>query len=98
MTVTRTCVGCRGRDTTERLVRVVRDQRGIRADQGRTAAGRGAYVHPVRDCLDAAVTRKAFARALRVAADTPVIGVLDLDEVMTVTSGAAMTNTQGSQR
>ena len=29
MTITRTCVGCRTRDTTDRLVRVVRDASGI---------------------------------------------------------------------
>lgn len=34
-------------------------------DPGRRLAGRGAYVHPAPGCLEAAVRRRAFARALR---------------------------------
>ena len=33
--------------------------------QGR-AAGRGAHLHPTTECLDQAVRRRAFTRALRV--------------------------------
>ncbi|MBM7506838.1 putative RNA-binding protein YlxR (DUF448 family) [Nocardioides salarius] len=35
-------------------------------DPGGGAAGRGAHLHPTTACLDLAVRRKAFARALRV--------------------------------
>jgi len=28
--------------------------------------GRGAWVHPTRECMDAALRRRAFGRALRV--------------------------------
>jgi predicted RNA-binding protein YlxR (DUF448 family) len=34
-------------------------------DPQRRLPGRGAYVHPVRSCLDDAVRRRAFARAFR---------------------------------
>ena len=33
-----------------------------------TAPGRGAHVHPTSECFELAVRRKAFGRALRVAA------------------------------
>ena len=35
------------------------------ADPAARLPGRGAYVHPSRSCLDLAVRRRAFARALR---------------------------------
>ena len=34
-------------------------------DPVRRLPGRGAYLHPVRRCLEAAVRRQAFARAFR---------------------------------
>jgi uncharacterized protein len=34
-------------------------------DPYRRLPGRGAYLHPVRRCLDAAVRRQAFGRAFR---------------------------------
>ena len=65
----RTCVGCRQRATATALVRVVvgEGDRGPAAlpDPARTAPGRGAHLHPSRACLDLAVRRKAFPRALR---------------------------------
>jgi predicted RNA-binding protein YlxR (DUF448 family) len=36
-------------------------------DPGRVLPGRGAHVHPTPACLDLALRRKAFPRALRVA-------------------------------
>jgi predicted RNA-binding protein YlxR (DUF448 family) len=35
-------------------------------DPTSTAHGRGAHLHPTTECLDLAVRRKAFGRALRV--------------------------------
>ena len=65
----RTCVGCRQRAAKADLVRVVLDER--RADRevvpdprGRLP-GRGAYLHPTPDCLQLALRRRAFTRALR---------------------------------
>jgi len=39
-------------------------------DGGARLGGRGAWVHPTSQCVSRALTRKAFARALRV--DGPV--------------------------
>ncbi|MFW0784728.1 YlxR family protein [Gordonia sp. CPCC 206044] len=66
----RTCVGCRHRAEATDLVRIVA-RRGdepptIVVDHARTMPGRGAWLHPRRDCVDAAVRRKAFVSALRV--------------------------------
>lgn len=69
---TRTCVGCRGTDSWSALLRVVvgRDEGGKDAlvpDPRRRLPGRGAWLHPKEECLDLAVRRKAFPRALRAA-------------------------------
>ncbi|WP_344008235.1 YlxR family protein [Nocardioides lentus] len=64
-------MGCRGRAAADELLRVTAgpDAHGRPAvvpDPGRRAPGRGAHVHPDPACLDLAVRRKAFPRALRV--------------------------------
>lgn len=47
-------------------VRLGADGREVVApDPAATAPGRGAHLHPVRECYDLAVRRKAFSRALR---------------------------------
>jgi predicted RNA-binding protein YlxR (DUF448 family) len=68
----RTCVGCRRRDVRSALLRVVaeRSDTGERlarvvADPRLRLPGRGAWLHPTTECLDLAVRRKAFGRALR---------------------------------
>ena len=55
-------------DTGEHLARVVADPR-LRLP------GRGAWLHPTTVCLDLAVRRKAFGRALRVKAFLEVAAV-----------------------
>ncbi|WP_325064866.1 YlxR family protein [Gordonia mangrovi] len=66
----RMCVGCRQRAEATDLVRVaVRqgdDPPQVVVDTARTMPGRGAWLHPRRDCVSAAVRRKAFGSALRV--------------------------------
>jgi predicted RNA-binding protein YlxR (DUF448 family) len=51
------------------LVRVTAQIRGgqvvVEPDPDGAAPGRGAHLHPVIECYDLAVRRKAFARALR---------------------------------
>ncbi|HET6636732.1 MAG TPA: YlxR family protein [Streptomyces sp.] len=62
----RTCVGCRERAAKTDLLRVVSDDGRCVPDLRGTLPGRGAYVHPVQTCVDLAVRRRAFQRALRV--------------------------------
>jgi predicted RNA-binding protein YlxR (DUF448 family) len=67
MNPARTCLGCRVRANRSELLRVVAVNGEVVPDQSATLPGRGAWVHPTRECVDNAVRRKAFGRALRVA-------------------------------
>lgn len=69
-TPARTCVGCRTRTTKVDLLRVVVDGDEFVADPQGRLAGRGAYLHPNRECFELAVRRKALSRALRVPGQT----------------------------
>ena len=61
----RTCVACRMRATRAELLRVVvRDDRLLVDDRG-VLPGRGAWVHETVKCMNLAVQRGTFARALR---------------------------------
>ncbi|MEV7815942.1 MULTISPECIES: YlxR family protein [Streptomyces] len=62
----RTCVGCRERAAKNDLLRIVEIEGACAPDPRGTLPGRGAYVHPALVCLDQAVRRRAFPRALRV--------------------------------
>ncbi|MFF3330119.1 YlxR family protein [Streptomyces sp. NPDC002888] len=62
----RTCVGCRERAAKDDLLRIVAIKDACVPDPRGTLPGRGAYVHPALVCLDQAVRRRAFTRALRV--------------------------------
>ncbi len=62
----RTCAGCRARDARAALLRFVESPDGVLiADVKHVLPGRGVSVHPKRACVEAAVTRGGFARALR---------------------------------
>ncbi|MEU9397641.1 YlxR family protein [Streptomyces sp. NPDC048324] len=61
----RTCVGCRERAAKPDLLRIVAIKDECVPDPRGTLPGRGAYVHPALVCLDQAVRRRAFTRALR---------------------------------
>ncbi|HSY00386.1 MAG TPA: YlxR family protein [Streptomyces sp.] len=61
----RTCVGCRQRAAKTELLRVVAIEDECVPDPRGTLPGRGAYLHPAQVCLDLAVRRRAFTRALR---------------------------------
>ncbi|MCT9084702.1 YlxR family protein [Streptomyces fulvoviolaceus] len=61
----RTCVGCRERAAKKDLLRIVAVEGECVPDDRGTLPGRGAYVHPALVCLDLAVRRRAFTRALR---------------------------------
>lgn len=63
----RTCVGCRLRASAAELLRVVAGPDAtVVPDPRRRLPGRGAWLHPVLECVDLAERRRAFARALRV--------------------------------
>ncbi|MFH8796669.1 YlxR family protein [Streptomyces sp. NPDC017941] len=61
----RTCVGCRERAAKSELLRIVAVEGACVPDPSGTLPGRGAYVHPALVCLDLALRRRAFPRALR---------------------------------
>jgi predicted RNA-binding protein YlxR (DUF448 family) len=61
----RTCIGCRSRQDKSSLVRFVERDGSLVWDASANQSGRGAWVHPTEQCFDSAVSRKAFARALR---------------------------------
>jgi uncharacterized protein len=58
-------VGCRQRAAKKDLLRIVAVEGECVPDHRGTLPGRGAYVHPALVCLDLAVRRRAFTRALR---------------------------------
>lgn len=62
----RTCVGCKAAVPQAGLVRVVLVGGRLIADPARRAAGRGAWVHPTRECL-AGAAKGGFARSFRAA-------------------------------
>ena len=76
----RTCVGCKARDDRSMLLRVVLltgDADGtdpsvslVVPDVRGRLPGRGAWLHHSTECLQLAIRRRAFGRALRVT--TPV--------------------------
>jgi uncharacterized protein len=75
-------VGCRRRDVRSALLRVVAEWHHTGEHVARVVAdprlrlqGRGAWLHPTPECLDLAVRRKAFGRALRVEAFLEVAAV-----------------------
>lgn len=66
MEAVRTCVGCRTRAPRAALVRVVARGPELVIDERKDAPGRGAWLHPTRECADNALRRRVFGRALRV--------------------------------
>ncbi|WP_300264755.1 YlxR family protein [Microbacterium sp.] len=71
----RTCVGCRVRASRSALIRVVADHGVLIVDERAVLPGRGAWLHPTQECMETALRRRAFARALRVSSplDTQTI-------------------------
>ena len=66
MVPVRTCVGCRARAPRSTLLRVVAVDSTLVPDERASMPGRGAWVHETRECVEAAIRRRAFVRALRV--------------------------------
>ncbi|MDO9088178.1 MAG: YlxR family protein [Anaerolineaceae bacterium] len=61
----RTCVGCRQVQAKRALTRVVRTDTGIVIDLSGKMAGRGAYIHNLQTCWQAAIKGK-LANALKI--------------------------------
>jgi hypothetical protein len=61
----RTCAGCGERADKDMLLRFVGSGDGLQADPGRSAPGRGAYLHADPRCLDLFVRRRGSVRSLR---------------------------------
>jgi predicted RNA-binding protein YlxR (DUF448 family) len=73
----RTCVGCGAKASPRALVRLVAGDAGVGlGEPGR--GGRGAWIHAEEACIQRAVRRRAFARALRSADAVPDGAVLRL--------------------
>jgi hypothetical protein len=72
----RTCIGCRERAPRRELRRWVLAHEGDRArivpDDRCGLPGRGAWLHDDEQCIEQAIRRRAFRRALRVAGDVEV--------------------------
>jgi predicted RNA-binding protein YlxR (DUF448 family) len=62
----RTCIGCRARGSRSELLRIVARPPFAIADPAAVLPGRGAWIHRSQQCVDQAVRRRAFGRALRV--------------------------------
>jgi predicted RNA-binding protein YlxR (DUF448 family) len=62
----RTCIGCRRKDDQERFLRVSRNPHGeLSFSQEKQRTGRGAYVCPNPECLEAALKADRLSRALK---------------------------------
>ncbi|HEX9363268.1 MAG TPA: YlxR family protein [Candidatus Dormibacteraeota bacterium] len=70
----RTCVGCRQEAGKRELIRLVRRADGsVEIDPSGRLSGRGAYIHPAPECVEAARRRRALERALGGASIRPEV-------------------------
>lgn len=61
----RMCLSCRERQPKIELVRVICQEGHITVDLQGNQPGRGAYVHRNLECIDNAMSKRMFAKALR---------------------------------
>ena len=78
----RTCVGCRKRELAVELLRVVAVPTGngeyaVIVDTASSLPGRGAWLHPVPQCAQQAIRRRAFTRALRITGSPDTSAVVE---------------------
>lgn len=92
-------MGCRKRAAKRELLRVTagsdrNGQPAVVPDPTATAPGRGAHVHPTRECYELAVRRKAFTRALQAEgglSSAPVEDYLDTRHISTTVADGQLT-------
>ncbi|OBK12916.1 DNA-binding protein [Mycobacterium asiaticum] len=78
----RTCVGCRKRELAVELLRVVASSTGngnyaVIVDTAGSLPGRGAWLHPALQCVQQAIRRRAFTRALRITGSPDTSAVVE---------------------
>ncbi|MDZ4266199.1 MAG: YlxR family protein [Mycobacterium sp.] len=83
----RTCIGCRKRELAVELLWVVAVDGGsgqsvVTVDAARTLPGRGAWLHHDPECLQAAIRRRAFGRALRITGTPDITAVEEFFQVL----------------
>jgi predicted RNA-binding protein YlxR (DUF448 family) len=61
----RTCVGCRHRSSRAELLRIVAKSNDLVFDVFKKMPGRGVWIHSSQECLNLAIQRNAFGRALK---------------------------------
>ena len=62
----RTCIGCRRKEEQALLLRISRNPGGeIALSQGKNRTGRGAYICPRPECVEAALKGDRLGRALK---------------------------------
>lgn len=66
MDAVRTCVGCGARAPRQELLRVVHQNGCVIWDDRGALPGRGAWLHRDTACIERAIARGTFSRALRV--------------------------------
>ena len=80
----RTCIGCRRRELAVELLRLVavdsangsgKRSSAVTVDAARKLPGRGAWLPPDPGCLQAAIRRRAFGRALRITGSPDITAV-----------------------
>ena len=78
----RTCIGCRKRELAVELLRVVavpmgNGQFAVAVDTAGRLPGRGAWLHVDPRCLQEAIRRRAFTRALRITGSPDTSAVVE---------------------
>ena len=78
----RTCIGCRERTLAVELLRMVAVSSGdgqlaVAVDSAGSLHGRGAWLHSDERCLEAAIRRRAFTRALRITGSPDTSAVVE---------------------
>jgi uncharacterized protein len=84
----RTCVACRGRESKTALIRLVSSDGSVVVDVRQVAPGRGAYLHPDRQCWEQALRRRVLPRVLTTALADPDRLMDELESVSSNRRGA----------